>query len=1081
MSKRSEGTDEKKSTGFVATGNSKTDNLKQAADDYPAKPLTGYAQKKDKKQGSSAEMQIRNVFMQAPAAIALLEGPLQKYVLANALYQKMFGRTEQQLLGKTICEVFPELQDQKICDRLEEVYNSGKAFVAHEFQATFNYAGTPKTGYYDFAAEPITNEDGEVVSVMIHAVEVTGQMEARKKIEESEKKYRELLTLLPVAVYTCDASGKILFFNEIAVKLWGCRPNIRDESLKFCACYKVWTMDGTFVSPEQTPMALALKTGQPFRNVESIVQRPDGEKFYASVNVDPLFDEDGKVKGAINIFQDITNIKQAEVAVLESNERFKNLIASLPVAFYTTNEQGVITLYNEAAAKLWARRPQIGKDKWCGSWKIFEADGVTRVPLDKCPMAVCLKEKRKVIADTHFIVERPDGTRRSFIPFAEPIYDANGKMTGAVNTLIDVTESKRAEIANAKLAAIVQFSEDAIVSKTTKGIVTSWNPSAQKLFGYTAEEMIGQPITRIIPADRISEETMILNKISRGEVVDHFETKRLTKNGNQVDISLTISPIKNSEGKIIGASKIARDITEYTKARKQIEESEKRLRLVIEAGAMGTFDWNIEEDEFIYSERFAHIFGYNNTENLTRQSFVDAIHPDDLAVRMKAHEEAFITGNLFYEIRVIWQDKSLHWVKTEGKIVFENNTPVRMYGTALDITEQKTYADKLEKEVKERTAELTALNTSFEKAEVIGKMGNYTWNLVTNKVAWSKNMYAVYGVDSKTFKPVVENILKLIHPDDLKHVRRNIEEGIKTGVLYPVNYRIIANGKIKDIAGSGSLGTNDRGEKIMIGLVQDITEKKKNEILIIEANKELAEKNTALEKTNRELEQFARIASHDLQEPLRKIQTFSNMLKGKVGNKEAIESYLERISVSAERMQTLVRDVLNYSRTSHLEEKFEAVDLNNIIENAKHDFELLIEEKHAVIKYKNLPTVKGIPLLFSQLFSNLISNALKFSSKNPVIQISSSKAADAEVRQHLQLDPQKKYHHIVFKDNGIGFEEEYAEQIFAIFQRLHGRQDYSGTGIGLALVKKIVENHEGIITATGKPNKGARFDIYLPA
>ena len=192
-------------------------------------------------------------------------------------------------------------------------------------------------------------------------------------------------------------------------------------------------------------------------------------------------------------------------------------------------------------------------------------------------------------------------------------------------------------------------------------------------------------------------------------------------------------------------------------------------------------------------------------------------------------------------------------------------------------------------------------------------------------------MYEVYEVDPGNFVPVFENILELIHPDDIKHVRRNIEQGIETGILYPVNYRIIANGKTKEIAGSGSFGTNEQGERIMIGLVQDITEKKKNEILIIEANKELAEKNTALEKTNRELEQFARIASHDLQEPLRKIQTFSNMLKGKVGNKEAIESYLERISVSAERMQTLVRDVLNYSRTSHLEEKFEAVDLNNII------------------------------------------------------------------------------------------------------------------------------------------------------
>lgn len=1082
LPKRSEQTDEKKRPGFVAAENPIPKNLNQDAVDDPAQPLTGHIQAQtNKRQAGSAEMQIRNVFMQAPAAIAVIEGPHQKFVLVNALYQKLFGRTEEQLLGKTIREVFPEIQDQNICEILEQVYQSGKAFVAHEYPATFNHAGVVKTGYYDFVAEPIRDEDGAVVSVMIHALEVTWQIEARKKIEESEKNYRELLTLLPVAVYTCDTSGRILFFNDVAVKLWGYKPDILDESIKFCACYKVWTMDGTFVPPDQTPMALALKTGQSFRNVEAIVQRPDGKNFYASVNADPLFDENGNIKGAINIFQDITNIKQAEMAVRESKELYKKLIYGLPVAFYTIDEHGVLTLYNEAAAELWGRHPQIGKDKWCGSWKIFESDGFTEVPLDECPMAISLKEKRKVVADNYFIVERPDGTRRYFIPFAEPMYDADGKLTGAVNTLIDVTESKKAEVANAKLAAIVQFSEDAIVSKTTEGIVTSWNPSAQKLFGYTAEEMIGQSITKIIPPDRINEEVMILSKISRGEVLDHFETKRITKDGRQLDISLTISPIKDSNGKVIGASKIARDITGYTEARKQIEESEKRLRLVIEAAEMGTFDWNMQTDEFIYSKRLAHIFGYSNTDNLTQQNFIDVIHPDDWEIRKKAHEEALATGDLYYEIRVIWKDASMHWIKVEGKVVFENNVAVRMYGTGLDITEQKTYADKLEKEVKERTSELTTLNSSFEKAEVIGKMGTYTWNLVTNKVAWSKNMYEVYGVDAKNFEPVLENILKLIHPDDIEHVRSNIEQGIKTGILHPVNYRIIANGEIKEITGSGRFGANDRGERIMIGLVQDITEEKKNELLIIEANKELAQKNTALEKTNRELEQFARIASHDLQEPLRKIQTFSNMLKGSVDNKEAITSYLEKISTSAGRMQTLIQDVLNYSRTSYLEEKFEAVDLNNIIESAKHDFELLIEEKHAVIKYKDLPTVKGIPLLFSQLFSNLISNALKFSNKNPVIQISSSYATDAEVRQHLQLDPQRKYYHIVFKDNGIGFEEEYAEQIFAIFQRLHGRQDYSGTGIGLALVKKIVENHEGIITATGKPNKGATFDIYLPA
>jgi signal transduction histidine kinase len=179
-------------------------------------------------------------------------------------------------------------------------------------------------------------------------------------------------------------------------------------------------------------------------------------------------------------------------------------------------------------------------------------------------------------------------------------------------------------------------------------------------------------------------------------------------------------------------------------------------------------------------------------------------------------------------------------------------------------------------------------------------------------------------------------------------------------------------------------------------------------------------------------------------------------------------------------MQNLIRDVLSFSRLSRTEEAFAPTDLNVIMENIKSDFELIIREKHAMINYPVLPVIRGIPLQLFQLFSNLISNSLKYSDKDPVINISFEKPSAAEIQNYPKLNPDFSYLSFIFSDNGIGFEQEYSERIFNVFQRLHGKQTYTGTGIGLAICKKIVENHEGIIFATGEPKKGATFTVILP-
>jgi two-component system, chemotaxis family, CheB/CheR fusion protein len=277
-----------------------------------------------------------------------------------------------------------------------------------------------------------------------------------------------------------------------------------------------------------------------------------------------MSDTPGAIRLDAESFEPSGFLGTAGEAVLRGDGYFRQVLDLLPAAVYITNASGRITYYNEAAAALWGHHPQLGVSEWCGSWKLYWPDGKP-LPHHECPMARALREKRP-IRGMEAVAERPDGIRVPFIPYPTPLCDASGEVIGAVNMLVDITDRKRAEEAARRLAAVVEFSDDAIITKDLNSIITSWNRGAERLFGYKAEETIGRPITILIPRDRLEEEREILGRIRRGEHVDHYETVRQRKDGSLLDISLTISPLKDAEGKIIGASKIARDITERHRA-----------------------------------------------------------------------------------------------------------------------------------------------------------------------------------------------------------------------------------------------------------------------------------------------------------------------------------------------------------------------------------------------------------------------------------------------------------------------------------------------------------------------------------
>lgn len=409
------------------------------------------------------------------------------------------------------------------------------------------------------------------------------------------------------------------------------------------------------------------------------------------------------------------------------------------------------------------------------------------------------------------------------------------------------------------------------------------------------------------------------------------------------------------------------------------------------------------------------------------------------------------------------------------------NTPIIIY-TVLIIALLLllfTYS-KINKDLKElkfKNEQLEIFKESTNQSEIVSKHGNWTWFVDEDKIKYSDNLYRLLGEQPQSFEPTLDNFLGYVHPEDVRKLKMQVAKMIKQENLPFIYYRVVQkNGNIRYFKAYGKVLLNNEGHKRLLGTTADITDE-------IENYRLLEERNLELERNNKELSSFNHVASHDLQEPLRKIQTFISRLEDKEADNlsEKGHLYLERIKTSSTRMRLLIDDLLQFSRTNKSEEVIEVTNMNILLENAKQELAEIIAEKNANVTSDAIPVMSVIPFQIQQLFINLIGNSLKYSREKtiPTVNISYSNVKAEDISKLIK--PKYNYYHkITFTDNGIGFDQEYAEKIFILFNRLHNKNEYSGTGIGLSICKKIVENHQGYIYAEGQLNKGAIFEVYLP-
>jgi PAS domain S-box-containing protein len=671
-----------------------------------------------------------------------------------------------------------------------------------------------------------------------------------------------------------------------------------------------------------------------------------------------------------------------------------------------------------------------------------------------------------------FKVERefPCIGQRAMLLNARRLEDESGRARLILLSIEDITRRERDEEERLLLAAIVESSEDAILSKTLDGWITSWNAGAEKMYGYTKQEAIGRHISLIVPPERYDEVARIRDSLRRNLRIDQMETVRVRKDGTRVDVSITISPVKDSAGRVIADSTIARNINERKRAEELLRDREGHFRSLIENSSDAIVLFDADGNITYASPSTPQVLGYAPDELVNFNAF-DLVHTDDHE-SVRSHLVAVCgepRASVNLQARVHHKDGSLRWLEGTFTNLLTEPGVHTIVNNYRDITARKRAEE--------------ALRKSEERLQLVARATNdavYDWDLLTSEVWWNESFNKMFGHGAEQVEPSIGAWKSRIHPDDMERVSRDINDVIEGGATgWSGEYRFRrADGSYAVVFDRGYLVHGEDGRAARwLGSMLDITERKQIE-------EQLRVFATKLERSNRELQDFASIASHDLQEPLRKIQAFSDRLTARCYDAlgEEGRDYLRRMQSAAGRMQTLINDLLMFSRVETKAQPFVPVDLALVAREVVTDLEVQIEQAGAQIEIGDLPAIEADPLQMRQLLQNLIGNSLKYRQPDvsPVIKVHARLINDRRTQRRAAGQPSGRLCQILVEDNGIGFDEKYLDRIFTVFQRLHSRRDYEGTGVGLAVCRKIAERHGGTITAHSKPGEGAAFVVTLP-
>lgn len=676
--------------------------------------------------------------------------------------------------------------------------------------------------------------------------------------------------------------------------------------------------------------------------------------------------------------------------------------------------------------------------------------------------------------------------------------DFNGEIYGVMDMAIDVTErvlsKKREQSSELRFSNVIEQSPIAIAFLSGKEMkIEVANKTILQLWSRD-ESVLGKELSQVLPEIESQGFLNLLDKVyTTGVTHKGVDTHvQIFNDGIPTDVyvDFTYSALTDNDGCISGILVLANDVSERMRAMREIAASEAKFKSVIYS-AQASVAVFVGEDLVadIVNDEFLKFVGRTREQVVgipLLQSMPEIKGQDSEYLMLEVYKTGSKTHHFGRQVNIVRNGVlTQNYYNVSYSPLYDANGNI--YGV-LDIAIDVTETIKAQEALKEAEA---ALRGAIELAE----LGTWSLNPVTEIFEYSQRVKDWFGFDGD--EEIFDDTLDALHKIDRERIRKAVFKSIspeRDGV-FNEEFRVINNktGTERILHAMGKTFFDDNGlPYLLTGTAQDITAIKKIQMALENqvrerttalqrANQELENINQKLVNTNRELEQYAYVASHDLQEPLRKISMFSNLLKERdTDNQHTV--IIDKIVTASQRMSLLIKDLLEFSRLVSPDTRFLKTDLNEIVRLVQSDFELLIQEKNATVISADLPVIDAVPLQMNQLFYNLIGNALKFtnSGQNPVVALSVSKLSRQEVAIYIKNPLPSSYYKISIKDNGIGIEEQYQKQIFEVFKRLHSRSEYAGSGIGLAICRRIVNNHGGVILVESAKGQGTTFNILLP-
>ncbi len=819
------------------------------------------------------------------------------------------------------------------------------------------------------------------------------------------------------------------------------------------------------------------------------------EDVFWTFSYSPVIDESGKPAGVFVAVVETTEKVNTFKKLTESEYRFRTMPDNIPNLAWMAKADGWIYWYNKQWYEFTGTTS--GQMEGWGWQSVHDPAGLSEV-MEKWETSIQLGQPFEMV----FPIKAADGNYRQFLTRVLPVHTDQGAVTQWFGTNTDITSQietgQALKESEERFRTMAEASDILIAVADETSNATYFNKAWVNLTGRKVEDLLQFGWADLIHPEDKKQYLDIYFTAHKKNIWFSGEFRVLNKLGAYRWLMAQCSPLFLPNGYFSGYISSCIDITDFKLALTKVEEGEQDLHNMVLQAPIGICVMDAQSREIeIANASFIEIAGKPFGEIAGKR------YRDVFTEESPNHEAAFkqVLGK---GITCYCNEEKLHITrngKTENiyvTFVFaplkDQNEKVKKVALwVLENTRQVVARQKVEKIIAERTSELHQLNQSLRKSEekyhlMVEEVQDYAilylspdgtienWNLGAEKIKGymageiiGKNFSSFYTAEDR--KNGLPNIL--------------LEKARQTGRAVQQGWRVRKDRSLFWASVVINAVHNEKREVIGFSKVtHDLTDRKNADDNLKTNASELEQKNKELELVNKELQAFAYISSHDLQEPLRKIQTFtSQILEKEFDNlSENGKNKFDRMLNAAKRMQILIDDLLSYSRTNTAHRIFEKVNLLKIVQEVKGDLTEEINQKKAIIDIGQMCEARVIPFQLRQLLSNLLTNSLKFAANNRPLHIKiGSEIVEGANLGHPKLSKNQLYCHINISDNGIGFEQEYCEKIFEVFQRLHGRSEFEGTGIGLAIVKKIVENHFGVISAKGEPGKGAAFDIYIPA